>query len=227
MWTRRLLALVGSIAGAGAGCGSPRPEAAPGASPAVPTAASGAAAAPAPAAAEPAPVPIPPGPLATRVLLIATGLGGARDAISLADATREYCAGRIPAFEAVRAVADARFGCKGRAIPGLAELLPDAAAALAVVDLAHATPQLKALAVDGVSFFERPAAYPLVLPGAGGARPDLAPHLTHFILTGVTAITRATGVQCDLRGGAGWLTANLRSHFAGADYVHISNEVSI
>ena len=224
MWTRRLLALVGSIVGAAAGCGSPRPSAAPAAPPAeaaVPAAAS--------AAAEPAaaPAPLPPGPLATRVLLIATGLGGARVAISRADATRDYCAGRIPAFEAVRAVADARFGCKGRALPGLAELLPEAATALAVVDLAHATPQLKALAVDGVSFFERPAAYPLVLPGAGGARPELAPHLTHFILTGVTAITRATGVECDRRGGAGWLTEHLRPHFAGADYVHISNEVSI
>lgn len=228
MRTRRLLAFLGSIAGAIAGCGSPRP-AAPAAAPAGGTAApvvSGAASADSVAAA-PAPAPIPPGPLATRVLLIATGLGGARDAISLADATRDYCAGRIPAFEAVRAVADARFGCKGRAIAGLAELLPDAGAALAVVDLAHIAPPLKALAVDGVSFFERPAAYPLVLPGAGGARPELAPHLTHFILTGVTAITRATGVECDRRGGAGWLTEHLRPHFAGADYVHISNEVSI
>jgi poly-gamma-glutamate capsule biosynthesis protein CapA/YwtB (metallophosphatase superfamily) len=179
-------------------------------------------------AAEGTPVPIPPGPLATRALLIATGLGDVRDGLSLADATREYCAGRIAVLEPVRAVADARFGCRGRAIAGIAEFLPEAASALVVVDLAQITAQLRALPVDGVSFFERPEAYPLVLPeGESGARPDFGPHLTHYVMTGVTAITRATGAECDRRGGSSWLTENLRPHFARADYVHISNEVSI
>ncbi len=44
-------------------------------------------------------------------------------------------------------------------------------------------------------------------------------------MTGVTAITRATGVACQDHGIA-WLTANLRDQFATADYVHVSNEVS-
>lgn len=229
MRTRRLLALglpgpfvlLASLAG----CGGSRAAAPPatststaGASAAAPIATSTA-----PAAAPPT---IPPGPLATRALLIVTGYGSARDGISLADAARDYCAGRLPAFAAVRAAADGRFGCRGRAVAGLAEFLPDAATALAVTDLAHATAQLKALPVDGVSFFERPAAYPLVLPGDGGAPPDFDPHLTHFIMTGVTAITRATGAACDKRGIA-WLTERLRPHFASADYVHISNEVSL
>jgi len=214
--TRWLLALLGSIAG----CHAPR-AAAPGTVPA-PTPA--AAAAPGPPAA-PLP-PIPPGPLATRALLVATGYGNARDEIALADLARDYCAGEIAAFEDVRPFADARFNCRGRAIAGLPELLSHAATTLVVTDLAHLTAQLKALAVDGASFFERPAAYPLVLPGEGGARPDFAPHLTHFIMTGVTAITRAMGAACDHH-GTEWLTQNLRPRFAGADYVHISNEVSI
>jgi poly-gamma-glutamate capsule biosynthesis protein CapA/YwtB (metallophosphatase superfamily) len=214
---RWLLALLGSLAGChGTRAAAPRAAGGPGAGPdAVPGAA-----APAPAP------PIPPGPLATRALLIATGYGSAREDISLADVARDYCAGEIAAFDGVRAFADARFGCRGRAIAGIAELLPHAPTALAITDLAHITAQLKALAVDGVSFFERPEAYPLVLPGEGGARPDFKPHLTHFIMTGVTAITRATGAACDHR-GIDWLTQNLRPHFAGADYVHISNEVSI
>ena len=170
--------------------------------------------------------PIPPGPLATRALLIATGYGGARDGIALAEAARGYCAGEIAVLDGVRAYADARFGCRGRAIAGIADFLPEAKAGLLVTDLAHATPQLAALAVDGVSFFERPEAYPLVLPGDGGVRPDFAPHLTHFIMTGVTAITRAMGAACDQH-GTDWLTRNLRPHFAAADYVHVSNEVSI
>jgi poly-gamma-glutamate capsule biosynthesis protein CapA/YwtB (metallophosphatase superfamily) len=203
--TRRLLALLGSAAA----CGGPRAVAPPVTAPARPREAA----------------PIPPGPLETRALLIATGYGGARDGITLADATRDYCAGKIAVFEAVRPLADARFGCRGRAIPGLAEFLPEAAAALVVTDLGHATAQLKALPVDGASFFERPAAYPLVLPGEGGARPDFGPHLTHFIMTGVTAITRSTGAAVEEH-GIDWLTQNLRPHFASADYVHISNEVS-
>ncbi|HWU85675.1 MAG TPA: CapA family protein, partial [Kofleriaceae bacterium] len=170
--------------------------------------------------------PIPPGPLATRALLVATGYGASRDAIALAEVARGYCASEIAVVEEARAYADVRFGCRGRGLAGLAEILPEAKTGLVVVDLAHATAQLKALAVDGVSFFERPAAYPLLLPGDGGGRPDFAPHLTHFIMTGVTAITRAMGAACDAH-GIDWLTKNLRPHFATADYVHISNEVSI
>ncbi|MCX5748287.1 MAG: CapA family protein [Proteobacteria bacterium] len=91
-----------------------------------------------------------------------------------------------------------------------------------VIDLAHVTSQLKALRVDGQSAFETPARYPLV----HGARDDLRAHLTHFIMTGVTAITRSTGAAVDEHGIA-WLTANLKPAFEGADYVHVSNEVSI
>ncbi|HWO19394.1 MAG TPA: CapA family protein [Kofleriaceae bacterium] len=214
MSMRRCSALFGLSGLFGAACGGAR-----GAAPAVQPAVGGEAA--------PAPVPIPPGPLATRALLVATGLGNAREGLSLADAAREYCAGQIAALEPVRAFADARLGCRGRAIAGIADFLPEAGSALVIVDLAQITPQLRALPVDGVSFFERPEAYPLVLPGEGGARPDFKPHLTHYIMTGVTAITRATGAECDRRGGSGWLTENLRPHFAGADYVHISNEVSL
>jgi poly-gamma-glutamate capsule biosynthesis protein CapA/YwtB (metallophosphatase superfamily) len=210
---RRLLAILGAIAGCGGARGGAPRAGAP--------VAAGATAAPVAAAT----MPIPPGPLPTRALLIATGHGSARDRIALAEVARGYCAGTIAAVEAVRAVADARFGCRGRAVAGLAELPPDGRTGLVVTDLANVTAQLEALAVDGVSFFERPAAYPLVLPGEDGARPDFKPHLTHLIMTGVTAIARAAGVACDEH-GAEWLTRRLRPHFAAADYVHISNEVS-
>jgi poly-gamma-glutamate capsule biosynthesis protein CapA/YwtB (metallophosphatase superfamily) len=161
------------------------------------------------------------------VLLVITGYGGARDDIALGELTTDYCSGTISVLESVRAVADARFGCSAR--PGLATLrdfLPTAKAGLLVTDLDQVTSQFKALKVDGVGFFESPASYPLVLVAEGAARPDFAPHLTHFILTGVTAIARATGRACD-KHGVDWLTRNLRPHFAKANYVHISNEVSL
>ncbi|MBA3539948.1 MAG: CapA family protein [Deltaproteobacteria bacterium] len=164
------------------------------------------------------------------VLLVVTGYSGTRDDITLADLTRDYCSGKIGVLEEVRVAANARFGCTAR--PGLATLqafLPTAKAtkaALLVTDLAHVTNQFKAVKVDGVSFFETPATYPLVLVAQGDTPPNFAPHLTHFILTGVTAISRATGAAVDQH-GIDWLTRNLRPHFTDAKYVHISNEVSL
>jgi poly-gamma-glutamate capsule biosynthesis protein CapA/YwtB (metallophosphatase superfamily) len=183
-----------------------------------------------PAVTTPGPtVPDGPPPPATgaSVLLVVTGYSGERDDIALADVTRDYCAGKIAVLEPVRAAADARFGCHApAALAALADFLPAARTGLLVTDLDHVTSQLKAVAVDGAAFFTRPAAYPLVLGDARGARPDFAPHLTHFIMTGVTAITRSTGAACDSHGIA-WLTRNLRPEFETADYVHISNEVSL
>ncbi|MBX3156475.1 MAG: CapA family protein [Deltaproteobacteria bacterium] len=174
---------------------------------------------------EPAPPPPPaPAPTATgdRALLVVGGYGVARDDIALAELTRDYCSGAIGVVAAAKPAADKRFAC-ANPMP-LAEVrdgLAQAGTRLYVTDLAHVTNQWKAMKVDGASLFEQPAAYPLVLDGV-----DFAPALTHFIMTGVTAITRATGAACEVH-GIDWLTHNLRAHFATAQYVHISNEVSI
>jgi capsule synthesis protein PGA_cap len=171
----------------------------------------------------PAPPAVAPEATGSRVLLVVTGYSGERDDITARELKQGYCSGAIRALEPARAAADERFACKGTAVAALADFIPNAKAKLLVTDLDHVTAQLKALSVDGVAFFARPADYPLVL---GTPRPDFKPHLTHFILTGVTAITRATGNATDAHGIA-WLTANLLPAFEGADYVHISNEVSL
>jgi len=171
--------------------------------------------------------PEPPGvaPEATgsRVLLVVTGFSAARGDIASAELAKGYCSGAIGVLEPARAFADEHFRCKGSAVAGLGDFLPSAKTKLLVTDLDHVTDQYKALSVDGVSFFARPADYALVI---GTPRPDFRPHLTHFIMTGVTAITRATGNACEQHGIA-WLTQKLVPEFEGADYVHISNEVSI
>lgn len=169
-----------------------------------------------------------PAPLAegSRVLFVVVGYGNPRESISLSELARDYCAGKVPILADLRPLADERFDCAGAiTIESLRELVPHGATAIAMTDLDHLTSQWKALAVDGVSFFARPTAYPLVLADGTGARPDFTPRLTHFIMTGVTAITRGTGAMCDAQGIA-WLTKNLRPHFQKAKYVHISNEVS-
>jgi poly-gamma-glutamate capsule biosynthesis protein CapA/YwtB (metallophosphatase superfamily) len=175
----------------------------------------------APAAADPTAA--APLPIGAAVLLGVTGYGGERDDIKLADLTRDYCSGAIAVLEPVRAVADAKLGCAAPTVLAtLPDFLPTAKTGLLVTDLDHVTAQFKAIAVDGAGFFSKPDAYPLV----AGPRPETAAHLTHFIMTGVTAITRATGAACDTHGIA-WLTEKLRPEFESADYVHISNEVSL
>ena len=171
------------------------------------------------ATAAPAPVTPPRDPTGADALLAVTGYGAATDDISQADLKAGYCSGAIGVVDEARAAADARFTCKGT-VTTLAAFVPKSKTAIVVTDLDHVTDQQKALTVDGVSFFADPAHYALA------AKLDWRPHVTHFILTGVTAMTRATGAACDEH-GVDWLTSNLRAAFAGADYVHVSNEVSI
>jgi hypothetical protein len=195
------------------------PTSAPSATPVTTTASTGPA-----APATPSP---PPEATADRVLLVVTGFGSARTNVATADLVRDYCNGTISVLEPVRAAADRRFGCRAPSpLASSSEFLPMAKRQLLVTDLGHVTSQFRAVSVEGTSFFEHPSAYPLVLAeAAGGSRPDYAPHLTHLIMTGVTAVTRGIGTACE-KHGPNWLTARLRASFAPADYVHVSNEVS-
>lgn len=169
----------------------------------------------------------PPVAEGSRVLFVVVGYGNPRESMPLAEVARAYCAGDLPVLASVRRLADEHFDCStSTTVASLRELVPTGPTAIAITDLDHLTAQWKALAIDGVSFFDQPAAYPLVLADGTGARPDFAPRLTHLIMTGVTAITRGTGAACDVR-GIDWLTKNLRPHFQRARYVHLSNEVSI
>lgn len=178
----------------------------------------------------PAPQPPPPAPPTVRaatlggnVLLVATGLNAERDALTAADVKAGYCGGTIAVLAPVAPVADAYFACAhpGEPVATLDAFLPGAKTSLIVTDLDHVGPRWKTLTIDGRQAFLDAATYPLRVGGA-----DVAPHLTHFILTGVTAITRAAGAQIDGKGIA-WYTQNLRAEFAHAQYVHISNEVSL
>jgi poly-gamma-glutamate capsule biosynthesis protein CapA/YwtB (metallophosphatase superfamily) len=164
-----------------------------------------------------APEPPPPPPNA---LLVVTSLAGSHDDVSSADVAAAVCGGTMPVTEEARELAKTRFLCDPTTTTTLDELRkkPDG---LALTDLEHVTPVVRVLRVDGLSPFFDPKRYPFVSP-----RSDLVPHLTHFVMTGVTAIARATGVACDQH-GVDWLTENLRGQTANADYVHVSNEVSM
>jgi poly-gamma-glutamate synthesis protein (capsule biosynthesis protein) len=115
----------------------------------------------------------------------------------------------------------------------------------ALVPFDALTPQWKVLRVDGVSLVEKNAgldAYPLQVPLYldTQARPEvrsLLPvavetftnrdesQMTLVVMTGVTAMTRATGRLMDAK-GVTYPAQDILSWFEDADFVHVSNEVS-
>ncbi len=117
--------------------------------------------------------------------------------------------------------------------------------AWAIVPFDVLEPRWKALRVDGLSVVEKGldiASYPLAVTlywGSAG-RPEtlsLLPrdpetfsnrnvqNMTLVVMTGVTAMTRATGQLMD-RMGVTYPAQDILPWFADADFVHISNEVS-
>jgi hypothetical protein len=111
-------------------------------------------------------------------------------------------------------------------------------ASLFILPFEQVTPLWKVLKFDGVSIFSRPfkpEAYPLTLAYAfsSGNPNDLVKPLTNFdstkmttvLMTGVTALTRATGAKMDTE-GVEFPASSIRDVLLDADLTHISNEVS-
>ena len=113
----------------------------------------------------------------------------------------------------------------------------------AIVPFEQLNPQWKVLRVDGASLLEKGAAagnYPLVVPLhlRSESRPETPAMLnvppqfnrdesqmTIVAMTGVTAMTRLTGVLMDTK-GITYPAKDIAPWFSDADFVHISNEVS-
>ncbi len=148
------------------------------------------------------------------VLIAQTGWTSSIDNISLADLRREYCAGRIAAT--ARARAQKWADCAVNTAPTTAAAFyPASKDRILLLDSSETTPRMKTLRIDGHSPFAQPEQYPLGRPR----------RYTHFIFTGVTALSRYTGKSADAN-GVGVLTEKVRPFFQTADFIHVSNEVS-
>jgi hypothetical protein len=141
----------------------------------------------------------------------------------------------------------------GDPAPGAVETVPaeemvqrawDARLAWGVVPFDRLEPRWKVLAVDGISaLYQRldVEPYPLTVRiGAGGLgrgvvklEEQLGAYITNrdpgkmsvVVMTGVTALTRATAMRMDLH-GVSYPAEDIRPWLVGADITHISNEVS-
>ncbi len=131
---------------------------------------------------------------------------------------------------------------------GLVDLAWEARPALAVVPFEQLEPRWKVITLDGASVLDKAldvSAYPLVaqvgavasgeagaqaiaLLGSSGAwqptNRDPA-RLTVLVMTGVTALARATAKQMEIQ-GVNFPAQNILPFFADADILHTSNEVS-
>lgn len=160
-------------------------------------------------------------------LLVLTGFGSEADNISLQDLKTTYCEGKVYVLESAQEQARKFFGCENKnIIKKLQDFAPIAKDKILLANLENSIAQFKALKVDSLSFFGEADRYPLTNPDKERTEFQYQKYVTHFILTGVTAITRSMGVLAD-RDGTDYLTENLKAHFKNADLVHISNEVSI
>ena len=146
-----------------------------------------------------------------------TGWTTAADTISQEELRRSFCAGSVRSSASAWPAASALFGCKGAEPAKVEAFYPASREKLILLDLSETTPRMKALKVDGLSPFADGEKYPL--------RSKSLPRFTHFILTGVSALTRYTGKSADAN-GVSVLSEQVRPFFQKADFVHVSNEVS-
>ncbi len=94
---------------------------------------------------------------------------------------------------------------------------------LMLCDLEHLSPRLPAISVNGVDYFTRHSQYPLhTLSDA--ELPDTTA-FTWLTITGVTAISRGSGLVTDQK-GTDFLIAGIKDQFQHTDLLHMSNEVS-
>ena len=159
-------------------------------------------------------------------LFAVTGYSRELTNISQDSLSQLYCAGKVYVLAAAKVKADHFFKCNnGKTLPSLQAFAKLAKNHLMITDIDNLIAQYKALNVNGMSFFGNPTKYALIDQTEGATAFDYAKKVTKFTLTGVTAITRNTGLMADAK-GPDFLIENVKSHFQNSDFVHISNEVS-
>ncbi len=139
-------------------------------------------------------------------------------------------------FEAVKLLFDGQQGSGVEIVPaeGLTEALWQKRAAWGIVPFEQINPKMKVLELDGISPLRKefsPDSYPLkvtfVLTGAEYPLPATnrdPEKLVTLVMTGVTALVRATAVKMEEKGNR-YPAQDIRDWLLQADIAHISNEI--
>ncbi len=164
-------------------------------------------------------------PQSPTVLFALRGLATDSSHISLEELGQRYCQGKVYVLASVKPLADSIFQCQnGRILSHLKDFYQLAKTEILISDIEHLHNRYTTLAIDSIDYFSNPTKYPLKVNGAEGAF-DYQKNITKFMHTGVTAITRNTGLMADQK-GTDYIIEGVKSYFQDADFVHISNEVS-
>ncbi|TAH28356.1 MAG: hypothetical protein EAZ06_10255 [Cytophagales bacterium] len=160
-------------------------------------------------------------------LLVVTGFGSELENISLSELKQKYCEGKIYVLQSIKKEIDTLWQCSNlKTIQKLQDFVPFAKNNLLLTNIDNTIAQFKALKIDEISFFDDSEKYPLTNPYTKSPPFEYKKNVTHFVLTGVTAITRNQGLIADTA-KPNFLIENLLPHVKNADLLHISNEVSI
>lgn len=116
------------------------------------------------------------------------------------------------------------FRCEGgKTIQQLDSFISVSHDQLLICGIEDLTPRLPALSIDSINFFEEQTRYPLSV--SSPQMPVDTSQLTWLSITGVTAISRGSGIVADQK-GSDFLIDGIRNQFTHTDLLHISNEVS-
>lgn len=139
-------------------------------------------------------------------------------------------------FEAMKTLFNGEPGSSVEVLPaeGLTEALWQNRAAWGILPFEQLNPKLKVLELDGMSPLRKsfdPAQYPLVvhfaLTGTSAELPATnrdPEKLVTLVMTGVTALVRATAAKMEEKGSA-YPAQDIRDWLLEADIAHISNEI--
>jgi Bacterial capsule synthesis protein PGA_cap len=156
------------------------------------------------------------------VLFVATGFSSAANDINLKEISAQFKQGNVFVSNDAFEMAGHFFNFSEPKKMSVADFVPIAKGKLIVITANEIKSQLKVLSIDGISYFDNPAQYPL----RDKSNPVTEPPVTKLTITGVSALSRSIGILMDEKGPE-TIIEHLKPHFQNSDFVHVSNEVSL
>lgn len=116
------------------------------------------------------------------------------------------------------------FRCEGgKTVHQLDSFIPVSHNQLIICGIEDLSPRLPAVSIDSISWFEDYKRYPFTISSSQTAIDTT--QFTWLSITGVTAISRGSGIVADQK-GPDFLIEGIKDQFSHTDFLHISNEVS-
>ena len=144
--------------------------------------------------------------------------------ISMNEIIQGVKSGRIAITSDIRDFVESNWNISNPKIQILIDLNDRSRNGLILMSIDSLSNRFLPLAIDSMDYFTNPTTYPLHLKSKHAF--SFEKHITTYIHTGVTALTRSTGIYLD-RNPIEKYIQYIKPYFASSELVHISNEVSI